>query len=66
MIALVVSACFLSDPASCRVFRVPVPDQSNVVECAMSAVPYLPQWSEEHPGWHIQKWSCASSEIADL
>jgi hypothetical protein len=66
MIALVVSACFLSDPSLCRTFRVPVPDQTDLIACAMSAAPYLPQWAEEHPGWQINKWSCAGSDIADL
>jgi hypothetical protein len=66
MIALVVSACFLADPATCRIFQIPVPEQTSAIECTMSAVPYLPQWAEEHPGWHIKKWSCASSEISDL
>lgn len=66
MIALVVSACFLADPGLCRTFQMPLPDQQNAIECAKAAIPFLPQWAEEHPGWQIKKWSCAGSDIADL
>mgnify|MGYP001252801103 FL=1 len=66
MIALVVSACFLADPGLCRTFRMPLPDQQSAIDCAKSAVPFLPQWAEEHPGWQINRWSCADSNIADL
>ena len=66
MIALVVSACFLADPAVCRAFRTPAPDENDVVACTMDAQRYLPQWAQEHPGWRITKWSCVTANIADL
>jgi hypothetical protein len=66
MMALVVSACLLGDPAVCRTFRTPVPDQTDAMACTISAQIYLPQWSDEHPGWRIGKWACATAAVADL
>ncbi len=66
MIALVISACFLADPGTCRAFHVPVADQNDALACTLSAQPYLPQWTQEHPGWQMTKWGCARADFADL
>ncbi len=66
MIALIVSACFISDPDMCRAFQIPMPDQTNAFACVMSAPPMLPQWAEDHPGWTVTKWSCSSSQYSNL
>jgi hypothetical protein len=66
MIALVVSACLIGDPAVCRTFRTPVPDETDAIACTISAQAFLPQWNEEHPGWRIGKWACVASNVADL
>lgn len=66
MMALVISACLFGDPAVCRSFRTPVPEQTDAMACTMSAQIYLPRWAEDHPGWHIGKWTCATTAVADL
>lgn len=66
MIALVVFACFISVPGTCRAFQIPMPDQADTFACLMSAPPMLPQWSADHPGWTVTKWSCSSSQYSDL
>lgn len=66
MISLIVSACLLSDPQSCKTFRLAVTDLDSPYSCIMAAPPLLPKWSDDHPGWQITKWTCGSSQIADM
>ena len=66
MITLIVSACLVSDPQSCKTFRLAVNKQDSTFSCIMAAPPLLPQWSEEHPGWHITNWACGRSQVADM
>ena len=66
MITLIVSACLISDPQSCKTFRLPITDQESTFSCIMAAPPLLPQWTDDHPGWQITKWTCGSSQVADM
>ena len=66
MIALVISACFINDPSVCKTFQTPLAEEHDLRKCATNMIPFLPQWAEDHPGWQIAKWSCASSLVADL
>ena len=66
MLALVISACLIETPASCRDFRMPLTDEMNARQCAMSAMPMLPQWADQHPRWGIAKWKCDTMQVADL
>lgn len=66
MIALVISACFYADPASCRAYRVPMPEETNALSCTLFAQPFLAQWAAENPGLRITKWRCATALVADI
>lgn len=66
MIALLVSACLVTDVNSCRTFRVPLPEETDPRACTLTAMPYLPIWAQEHPGWEIRKWSCATADVANI
>jgi hypothetical protein len=59
MIAIVISACLISNPNVCKDYRVPL-------AAHVSAKPHLPRWAEQHPNWEIKSWRCASADYQDL
>jgi hypothetical protein len=65
MMTIILSACLVADPATCKDFRLPLDGEMDTRQCAMVAPPFFAQWSEEHPAWRVMKWSCQSSEIDD-
>jgi hypothetical protein len=66
MIAVILSACLVADPAVCRTFRIPLSQGWDTKTCAMNAQPYFGQWSNEHPGWKIVKWRCATGDREEI
>jgi hypothetical protein len=58
MIALVLSACLISDPTVCRDHSIPLLSETSATHCMMTAPPHVAQWSEEHPQWRIVRWQC--------
>ena len=67
MIAIIISACLLSDPGVCRDLTIPLStDVSSPVSCMMTAPPHLAQWSEEHPEWRVVRWRCGPSNRQDI
>jgi len=66
MIVAVISACHLQDPQSCHQFRMQLADDVDTRTCVTRLIPMLPQWSQEHPGWRIEKWTCDNGRVADL
>ena len=59
MLAIILSACLVSDPGVCRDYKIQLQEQVDSLTCAMRAAPYFVPWSEEHPGWQIKRWHCA-------
>jgi hypothetical protein len=59
LVDLIVMACTVTNPPSCRDYHLVFPWQGSLRECAMSAEPRLEQWSEEHPNLQISRWHCA-------
>ena len=33
----------------------------TVIQCLMRAPPQIAKWSEEHPGWHVERWQCGDA-----
>jgi hypothetical protein len=66
MIAIVISACLVSDPNVCKDYRIPLSLDVNPRRCMMDAQPHFASWANQHPGWHIVRWRCASGEEQDL
>jgi hypothetical protein len=58
MLALVLSACLVSDPAQCRDHKVPLDNAVDPTRCVMFAPPFVAKWADEHPGWEIKKFEC--------
>lgn len=57
MIELAFVVCLLDAPATCRdesLLFVDVP----LMVCMTQGQYELASWTEKHPGWVVQKWSC--------
>ncbi|CAN1724954.1 conserved protein of unknown function [Hyphomicrobium sp. 1Nfss2.1] len=66
MIAIVISACLVSNPSVCKDYRVPLAYDVDSQRCLFEAQPHLPRWAEAHPTWQIKKWRCAAADQQDL
>jgi hypothetical protein len=66
MLAIILSACLVSDPNQCRDFQIPVDFQMPAKYCTMKAAPVCAQWSAQHPQWQIKSWKCQSSISSDI
>ncbi|MEZ5899074.1 MAG: hypothetical protein R3D51_06225 [Hyphomicrobiaceae bacterium] len=66
MLAIILSACLMKEPNVCREYRIQLQEQMDTVSCTMYAPPYFVPWSQEHPGWQIKRWRCASAAEEDI
>ncbi len=66
MIAIIISACLISDPEVCKDYRLPLDLNIDAGQCAMHAPPHFAQWAEEHPGWQIRRWRCSAKSANDI
>jgi hypothetical protein len=66
MIAIVISACLVGDPAVCKDYRIPLSLDVDTRQCLTSAQPHFAKWVESHPGWRIVRWRCAATGSQDL
>lgn len=66
MIAIILSACMVSNPTVCRDYKIQLDMDVELDKCALFAPPYFVPWAEEHPGWKITKWRCASASSDDI
>jgi len=66
MLAIVISACLLSDPGVCRDETVPLSAEVSAARCIMTAPPHIAQWSEQHPEWRVVSWRCGPSGRRDI
>ncbi len=66
MIAIVISACLVGDPAVCRDYRIPLALGVDPNHCLTGAPPHFATWVENHPGWRIVRWRCATADVHDL
>lgn len=61
---LYISACMIGEPNQCKEFKVQLDEENmNEVSCMMSLPVHFTQFSEEHPGWQIKKWSCRRGQL---
>lgn len=56
---LLISACLLAAPDSCRTESLVVSmEPMTPMTCMVTAQPAIAQWNEAHPKWKVVKWSC--------
>lgn len=59
---LLLSACLIAQPATCRDEQIPVGGgAANAFICLRNSQSVLAQWQDEHPEWHVEKWRCAAN-----
>jgi hypothetical protein len=58
MIELVITACIVATPDTCRDQRVLIEASATPQQCMMNAMPTIAQWGSQHPKWFVQKWKC--------
>ena len=58
LVDLVVLACMLANPGTCREYHLPFQSSGSVRACSMQAQPYLAQWIGEHPYLRVARWHC--------
>lgn len=59
MVVLILTVCALAAPSQCDERRMSFVSQGSLMQCMMSAPPYVAAWSEEHPGERVASWRCA-------
>ncbi len=66
MIAIVISACLVTNPGVCRDYRVPLAVEVYANRCVFEAQPHFAAWAAQHPNWQIKSWRCSSADTQDL
>ena len=66
MIAVILSTCLVTDPTICREYSIPLSSEISAIQCMMTAMPHVAQWSAEHPHWRIVRWQCRSGSQRDV
>jgi hypothetical protein len=65
MLTIVISACLVADPKSCKDYTLPVDGDMDTVQCALIAPPFLANWQETHPQWTVKRWKCQPATMND-
>ncbi|MCH9806242.1 MAG: hypothetical protein K0U74_00765 [Alphaproteobacteria bacterium] len=68
MIEILVSACLIASPGTCKDVSLSyMADKVTPYNCMMRGQVALTKWAAGHPKWKIAKWKCsASREMARL
>ena len=66
MIAIIVSACLVGDPGSCKNYKIPLDESIDANSCIINAPPHLARWAEQHPGLIISKFECRPANESDI
>jgi hypothetical protein len=59
LIDLIVLACSLVSPGSCREYHLLLQTSGSLQSCMIQAPPYLAQWAGAHPSYRVMRWRCA-------
>jgi hypothetical protein len=62
MLVLIMTVCSLSSPDQCGEARLQFAAEESLMQCMMSAPPYLAQYVDQHPNTRIARWRCAYPE----
>lgn len=62
MIEIVLSVCFIQDPARCQDVRLSYMAQSVTPhQCMMYGQSEIAKWLEGHPKWKVSRWRCGTA-----
>ncbi|HEY8161352.1 MAG: hypothetical protein ACR650_04665 [Methylocystis sp.] len=58
-IELILTVCALSQPSACDERKLMLESATgSTSNCMMQAMPYIAQWSGEHPNMQVTRWRC--------
>ena len=66
VIAILLTVCLIGDPGTCRDYKITLTPGVTLTQCLRNAPPHIARWSEEHPGWHIERWQCGNVSREDI
>jgi hypothetical protein len=59
-VELILTVCTLAQPAACDERKLVLESATGSTNnCMMQAMPYIAQWSGDHPQLTVTKWRCA-------
>lgn len=59
-VQLILTVCTLAQPAACDERKITFESATGSTRnCMMQALPYIAQWSGEHPNLTVTRWRCA-------
>ena len=61
MIELLVSVCFIAEPARCKdvaLIFAAVPGVELQCQMGMAGQDQIAKWREAHPHWTVKRWTC--------
>jgi hypothetical protein len=62
LIELLISACLAGEP-QCKEFSLLYdPREVSLMTCMMMGQAEMAKWQQEHPAWHIERWTCAQHD----
>lgn len=62
MIELVLSVCFVADPARCKDVRLTyMAEAATPQQCMFYGQSEMAKWAEGNPNWRIEKWKCGEA-----
>lgn len=64
MIELLFVACLSTAPDECREQSLLYTDVTPMA-CMMGAQPQLAEWTNQHPGYTIERWKCRWAQTAN-
>lgn len=65
MIELAFVACLAATPSNCEDHSLLYTDVSLMV-CALQGQAELAAWTDVHPGWRIERWTCRTHDGSRL
>lgn len=66
MIELFFITCLATAPQSCQERSIIGPEDGTLMACMMAGQPQMAQWSEQHPGHKVKRWSCRMVNTAEV
>jgi len=66
VIAILLTVCLINQPTTCRHDKIALVAGISVIQCMMTAPPHIAKWSEDHPGWHVERWQCGDASRQDI
>jgi hypothetical protein len=66
VVAILLTVCLIGDPNTCRDYKITLVPGITLNQCLMTAPPHIAKWSEEHPGWHVERWRCGNASREDI